>query len=102
MSKAMTHTGASPQKTFSLNVEEAYVLGHNVNRLRRLARMDKKTFAQVAGITRPTLDKIERGESDLKLSYLRKLADALDVRVVDLLTPAPADAPVPKGLRDGR
>ncbi len=71
----------------SLGLEEAFVLGYNVERLRKRAHMDIATFAQVAGITRPTVYKVERGESNLKLSYLKKIADALDVSVVDLLTP---------------
>ncbi|WP_165172607.1 MULTISPECIES: helix-turn-helix domain-containing protein [unclassified Adlercreutzia] len=71
----------------SLGLEEAFVLGYNVERLRKLAHMDIATFAQVAGITRPTVYKVERGESNLKLSYLRKIADALDVSVIELLTP---------------
>lgn len=69
--------------------EDACVLAANVTRLRLKEHMDISTFARVAGITRPTVYKIERGESDLKLSYLRKVADALNVSVVELLTPPP-------------
>ena len=70
-------------------LEEAYVLGYNVERLRRRQGMDVSTFARVAGVTRPTVYKMERGEADPKLSYVRKVADALGVSVVDLLTPPP-------------
>lgn len=70
-----------------LGLEEAYVLGYNVERLRVKERMDITKFAQVAGVTRPTVYKIESGEADPRLSYIRKLADALGVSVVDLLTP---------------
>ncbi|MDO4290301.1 MAG: helix-turn-helix transcriptional regulator [Eggerthellaceae bacterium] len=73
----------------SLGLEEAYILGYNVERLRRQRGMDVSTFARVAGITRPTVYKMERGEADPKLSYVRKVADALGVSVVDLLTPPP-------------
>ena len=73
----------------SLGLEEAYVLGYNVERLRRRRGMDVSTFARVAGVTRPTVYKMERGEADPKLSYVRKVADALGVSVVDLLTPPP-------------
>lgn len=71
----------------SLGLEEAYILGYNVERLRRQRGMDVSTFARVAGITRPTVYKMERGEADPKLSYVRKVADALGVSVIDLLTP---------------
>lgn len=70
-----------------LGLEESYVLGYNVERLRNQAHMDIARFAQVAGVTRPTVYKVESGESNLKLSYIRKLADALGVTVIDLLTP---------------
>ena len=74
-----------------LGLEEAYILGYNVERLRTKERMDITKFAQVSGITRPTIYKIESGEADPRLSYIRKLADALGVTVVDLLMP-PFDA----------
>ena len=70
-----------------LILEESYILGYNVERLRVQSHMDISTFAQVAGIARPTVYKVERGESNLKLSYLKKIADALDVSIVELLTP---------------
>lgn len=70
-----------------LGLEESYMLGYNVERLRKQARMDIASFAQIAGITRPTVYKVESGESNLKLSYIRKIADALGVTVIDLLTP---------------
>lgn len=71
----------------SLGLEEAFILGFNVERLRCAANMDIAMFARVAGISRPTVYKIEDGESDLKLSMLKKVASALDVEIVDLLTP---------------
>ena len=67
-------------------LEEAVILGANVERLRIKAGMDIATFARVAGIARPTVYKVESGVSNLKLSYLRKIADALGVSIVELLT----------------
>lgn len=71
---------------------EAVVLGCNVERLRKQAGMDVATFARVSGLSRPTIYKVERGESNLKLSYIKKMADALDVSVAELLT-FPAEKP---------
>ncbi len=62
-------------------------LGANVMRLRNEQRLSKKTFALMVGIGRPLLDKIERGQSDLRLSYIQMLADALSVDPIDLITP---------------
>ena len=67
-------------------LEEAVILGTNVERLRLEAGMDISTFARVAGIARPTIYKVESGVSNLKLSYLNKIADALDFTIVYLLT----------------
>ena len=73
-----------------LALEEAVVLGHNVERLRKAQQMSMTTFAQMAGISRPTLYKIENGTSDLKLSMLARIAKALDTTVAALLTPPAA------------
>lgn len=86
MMSKKSHTSFNPLPA-QLGLEESYILGYNVERLRVQSRMDISTFAQVAGITRPTVYKVERGESNLKLSYLKKIADALGVSVVELLTP---------------
>ncbi len=81
----------SYDETSFVGSREAHILGYNVERLRKQANMDKARFAQMAGITRPTLYKIERGESDLKLSYIKKLSLALGVSVVELLSPPTND-----------
>ena len=65
------------------------MLGYNVERLRKAHGFNKTVFSDMAGITRPTLNKIERGECDAQLSKLRGIADALNVTSADLLTPPP-------------
>lgn len=75
------------EELLRLPLEEAVVLGYNVEHLRRAQGISKTVFAQMAQISRPTLDKIERGECNAKLSMLRHLADALSVPSVYLLTP---------------
>lgn len=69
-----------------LGIEEAYILGYNVERLRKLANLDIATFSRMSNISRPTLYKIESGESNLRLSNLKKIADALGVSIPHLLT----------------
>ncbi len=66
---------------------ESIIFGGNVEHLRILQGMNRSVFSKVAGISRPTLYKIERGEADIKLSLMKRVADALDVSVVELLTP---------------
>lgn len=69
-----------------LALEEAVILGHNVERLRKLQSLSITTFAQMAGISRPTLYKIENGTSYLKLSMIARIAKALDTTVSELLS----------------
>lgn len=66
--------------------EEAYIVGFNVERLRKRAGISKIRFCEMLGIGRPTLDRIEDGEHDIRLSLLVKIAEALEVRAVDLMT----------------
>ncbi len=68
-------------------LEEAVVLGYNVEHLRTAQDLSKTMFANMAGISRPTLNKIEQGTADPQLSIVRRIADALNVTVVQLLTP---------------
>ena len=62
-------------------------LGANVARLRKCAKIDKKTFCLMVGIGRPFLDRIEKGEADPRLSVIESLADALETTPQDLLAP---------------
>ncbi len=73
----------------SLGLEEAYILGYNVQRLREQANMGVTMLARVVGMSRPTIYKIEKGKSNPQLSFIKKLADALDTTVVELLSEPP-------------
>lgn len=59
--------------------------GTNVERERREQELNKKTFALMSGISRPFLDRVEHGTTDVRLSYVKKMADALCVKPADLL-----------------
>ena len=61
------------------------VLGENVTRLRNEQRLTKTSFALMSGISRPTLNKVEKGSSNVRLSNLQKMADALCVNPAELL-----------------
>lgn len=70
-----------------LAFEDSVILGTNIERLRTEQGLDLQRFAQVAGVSRPTIYEIERGEGDPKLSTIRKIAEALDVSVAELFAP---------------
>ena len=63
------------------------VLGHNVHNLRVEQHISVSTLSHVARISRPLLARIERGEADVRLSYIERLADALCVDPLQLLKP---------------
>lgn len=65
----------------------AETLGENVSALRRKAKINKKMFALMIGISRPFLNRIEKGEANPRLSLIRELAEALETTPQDLLTP---------------
>lgn len=78
-----------------LALEEAVILGSNVERLRVRAGMGVSKFSAVADISRPFIYKVERGEANPKLTELKKLSIALGVSVAELLTPPPEREPEP-------
>ena len=61
------------------------LLSINVSRLRSEQKLTKTTFALMTGITRQTISKIERGASDVRLSYVERMADVLCVEPSDLI-----------------
>ena len=85
-----------PESTKPISMSMA--LGHNVHRLRKEQGMKKKSFAMMVGIGRPLLDKIESGESDVRLSYVQKLADGLGVSPLELLAYPPEPEEVENSL----
>lgn len=78
-----------------LALEEAVILGSNVERLRVNAGLGVSQFAAVADISRPFIYKVERGEANPKLTELKKLSIALGVSVAELLMPPPEREPMP-------
>ncbi len=72
-----------------MNENLRHILGTNVRRLRRAHGMSKVDFCMTAGISRPILDKMERGEANAQLDTLCKVAAALGVEPSDLLRSRP-------------
>ncbi|HEY6236917.1 MAG TPA: XRE family transcriptional regulator [Candidatus Elarobacter sp.] len=57
---------------------------------RAIARLSQAQLAERAGISRPTLSKIERGVApDVSIGIIQRIADALGTSVADLLVPPP-------------
>lgn len=66
-------------------------LGRNVRDIRSEQQLSITALANMSGICRPLLMKIEQGESDIRLSYLERLGAALCVSPLELLAPGGTD-----------
>lgn len=64
-------------------------VGGNVQRLRRLRGMSQERFAELVGNTGKHIGQIERGEVNVGLDVLARIAAALSVDVADLFTTVP-------------
>lgn len=59
---------------------------YKIKELRENASMTQEQLAEKSGITRVTIARLESGmQSDLKVSSLKKLAEALSCKVGDLI-----------------
>lgn len=54
---------------------------------RARARLSQDELAQRAGVSRPTISRIERGIGDASIEVVQRIADVLSVTVADLFAP---------------
>jgi len=66
--------------------EQRRNLGGRIRDLRLYANCTQERFAEITGIDRRTLQRIERGESDPRYGHLLRIAAALDIDVAALVT----------------
>lgn len=66
-------------------------LGHNIRALRETRGVTQQQIAKAAGIPRPTWANLESGAANPTLSVLIKVANALQVRVEELIGPPKAE-----------
>ncbi|HBP38791.1 MAG TPA: DNA-binding protein [Clostridiales bacterium] len=66
------------------------VISYNLHRIRKNKHLSQDAIAKIAGISRVAYRSIEAGSSSPRVSTLQNLASALDVKLVDLLTPVKA------------
>lgn len=60
-------------------------VGRNIRKLRLQKGFTQDAFADRAGLNRSHMGEIERGESNLTIQTLKIIADALKVKIVDLV-----------------
>ena len=64
-------------------------LGHAIREVRRTKGLTQRQVAEAAGCTPAYLSLVENGKADPSLTMLKKLAAAVDTRVVDMLRDQP-------------
>lgn len=60
-------------------------VGANIRKLRAEAGFTQDVFAERAGLNRAHMGEIERGEANVTIQTLKIIADALKVKIVDLV-----------------
>jgi transcriptional regulator with XRE-family HTH domain len=61
------------------------MVGAKIGRLRQQRELSRRVVAELAGIHENTLKKIEGGDGNPTLTVLAKIADALGVKIHDLV-----------------
>ncbi len=67
------------------------IVAQNVRLLRRGKQLSQEKLAELSGLHRTYIGSIERSERNVSLENIDRLAAALDVEPVDLLTPSDAE-----------
>lgn len=60
---------------------EKLALGHEITRLRLLRGLTKAQLAEMVGTRQPAIARLENGNSVPSLSFLERIAKALDARI---------------------
>jgi transcriptional regulator with XRE-family HTH domain len=68
-------------------IDGRVILAANIRRLRLAKRLSQEALAELAGIHRTYLGSIERGERNIAIDNICRIAWALGVKLPDLLTP---------------
>jgi transcriptional regulator with XRE-family HTH domain len=60
-------------------------VGENIRRLRKDAGFTQDVFAERAGLNRAHMGEIERGESNITIQTLKIIADALGLKIAEIV-----------------
>jgi len=61
------------------------IFGRNVQKYRKEKEISQEKLAEIAGVHRTYVGMIERAEKNITLRNMEKIANALSVRIKDLL-----------------
>jgi transcriptional regulator with XRE-family HTH domain len=91
-------TYAAPRNADKRDLPAA--VGANLRRLRARSGLSLEKLASQSGVSRGMIGRIEMGRSAPTIGLLSRLAEALDVQLISLITPR--EQPTPTVLRHGR
>jgi transcriptional regulator with XRE-family HTH domain len=74
-------------------------VGRNLRAHREARGLSQEAFADVLGVHRTYMGGIERGERNLTLKSVERIAECIDVDPLTLLQPADGSEPRPKSRR---
>lgn len=60
-------------------------MGYKIREYRLIRNLTQEELAVKAGVTRATICNIENGTQDIKVGNLKKIAEALDVKISELI-----------------
>lgn len=63
------------------------IVGLNLHRIRKEKKLSQEKAAEISGISRLTYSKIENNQSIPRVATLQQIAGALNIKMVDLLSP---------------
>ncbi|WP_338146370.1 helix-turn-helix transcriptional regulator [Streptomyces boncukensis] len=66
-------------------LERRRTIGRRIQHERMQANLTQEHLRDLSGVDRATLQRIEAGTTDARLSWLLRIADALDTPLADLL-----------------
>jgi transcriptional regulator with XRE-family HTH domain len=69
------------------DTEESHHVGRRIRALRENRRLAQRDLAKLVGMPAPQLSKLEKGESDMRLSTVRSLLRAMDATFADISGP---------------
>jgi transcriptional regulator with XRE-family HTH domain len=62
------------------------IFSANIRKFRRQRKISQEELAELAGLHRTYIGSVERGERNVSIDNMERLAKALEVSLVDLLT----------------
>ncbi|MBQ4407956.1 MAG: helix-turn-helix transcriptional regulator [Bacteroidales bacterium] len=65
------------------NIVELF--GRNVQKYRKARNLSQEKLAELAGVHRTYVGMIERAEKNITICNMKKIADALQIKISDLL-----------------